>query len=225
MAKLKQRSKCADKSCTDNRLPNSKFCKKHRKIVSKKKYEAKIRTRRHKQLARAGPTVARLVEEMKKNDEYLNIDENIAIMSMIMRKNLERAERQGGIDAVLDRAKQFFIMLEKINRSLLTKAKIEEGLKHKIDIEVIDVALKQMLDIVKKHVSNPLTLRAIADNFAEVKVHDTTMRRHKPRDHYLKKLEETNMETRDMMEKMVVDRHLEKNVKKNRRKIKFALDK
>jgi len=224
MAKIKERSKCADKGCTNNRLSDSKFCKKHRRAMNKKEYQTKIRVRQNKRFAKAGNTVSQLVEEMKKNEEYLNIDDNIAIMTLIMKKNLERAERRDGIDGVLDQAKGFFIMLEKINRSLLTKAKIEEGLKHKIDIEVIDVALKDMLEIVKKHVPNPLLLRAIADEFAEVRVHDTPMRRHKPRDKYLKQLEETNMETREMMETMVKDRHVQKTTGRNRKKIKFALD-
>lgn len=230
MAKIKERVRCAKvkkngKQCKNNRIDGSKYCESHgafnpRSKRSRRKWANSIKTGKTSKILKAGQTVSRLVEEMKRNKHYLDIDENIAIMTTIMKKSLERAERRNGLDGVLDESKNFFIMLEKINRSLLTKAKIEEGLKHKIDIETIDVAMKQMIHIVKDHISNPLVMRSIADDFANIRVHDMPMKGHKPRSEHLKKLEEVNMETRELMGKIVAER----GITKRRRKIILGLD-
>ena len=238
--KIEKRIRCArtkknGKQCRNNRIGSSKYCESHgafnpnSKRSRKKKVWDKIKTGKTSKVLQAGSTVSRLVEEVKKNKDYLDIDENIAIMTTIMRQSLQRSENEGGLDAVLDNAKKFFAMLEKVNRAILTKSKIEEGLKHKIDIEVIDVALKQMLGIVKEHVNNPLTLRAIADDFGKVRVHDLPMHGHKPRDEYLKQLEETSMETREAMGR-IVGEHADLDNKdrlelRKRRKITFEMDK
>lgn len=236
--KIEKRVRCArikknGKQCKKNRIPPSKFCESHgafnpnSKRSRNKKVWSQIKTGKTSKVLQAGSTVSRLVEEVKKNKDYLDIDENIAIMTTLMRKSMERSENEGGLDAVLDNAKKFFTMLEKVNRAILTKAKIEEGLKHKIDIEVIDVALKQMLGIVKQHVNNPLILRSIADDFGKVRVHDLPMHGHKPRDEYLKQLEETSMETREMMGNIVgehADLESDKLEPRKKRKIIFETD-
>lgn len=230
MAKIKERVRCArikknGKQCKNNRIEGSKYCEAHGAFNpnskrSRRKWAGVIKTGKQSKILKAGHTVSRLVEEMKRNKDYLDIDENIAIMTTIMKKSLERAEQKEGLDGVLNQAKSFFIMLEKINRALLTKAKIEEGLKHKIDIETIDIAMKQMIHIVKQHVNNPLIMRKIADDFANVRIHDMPMKGHKPRNEHLKKLEEINIDTRELMGKIVADR----GIKKEKTKIVFDLD-
>jgi len=141
-----KRIKTSGSRCKKPRIQGSKYChthcgfnpnsKRHRKRVFNM-----IKTGKSSKILKAGTTVSRLIDEMKRNKDYLDIDENIAIMSTIMRKSLERAERKGGLDGVLNESNHLFRMLEQINRSLLTKSRIEEGLKHKIDIETIDLFL------------------------------------------------------------------------------------
>jgi len=192
--------------------------------MHRKRVFNQIKTGKQSKILKAGPTVSRLIEEMKKNEDYLDIDENIAIMTTIMRKSLERAEHRGGIDGVLDESKGLFTMLEKINRSLHTKAKIEEGLKHKIDIETIDLAMKNMMEILKSHVKNPLQLRKIADDFQNIRVHDLPMKGHKPRNEHLKNLEDLSMNTRDMAGAIVAqDMFKEKARKKKKKKKKRSI--
>lgn len=180
--------------CKNTRIPGSKFCTNHGAFNPNskrcmKRWKGSIKTGSESKHLLAGPMVTKLVEEVKRNDRYLDIDENIAIMTTIMKGALENAEQQGGFQKVVKKSKKFFWMLEKLQKGLLTKAKIEEGLKHKIDIETIEVAMIQLMNIVKREVDDPITLRRIADRFSKVRVHDMPVRGHKPRDEYLKQME------------------------------------
>jgi len=209
MSKIRKREKCTrikknGRRCKNYKMPDSDLCLSHgggKVITSKKKRKQWKNTIRHGQsstiLKKYGIRVSRLIGEVRRNKDYLDIDENVAVMTAIMRKTVERAEREGGMDKVLDEAKPIFQMLEKINRAILTKARIEEGLKHKIDIETIDIAMKQMIGIVQKCVKDPIILRKIADGFDDIKVHDLPMKNHKPRDDHLRELEELNNDMRE----------------------------
>lgn len=214
--------------CKRPKIQGSKYCHTHcgfnpnNKSHRKRRVFDRIKTGKTSKILKAGPLVSRLIDEMKRNKDYLDIDENIAIMSTIMRKSLERAEQVGGLDGVLDSSKHLFQMLEKINRSLLTKSRIEEGLKHKIDIETIDIAMRQMMGILKEHIKNPMMLRKIADDFSNIRVHDLPMKGHKPRNEHLKNLEELNSDVEQMTAKVVEAVQKKKNKKK--KKIKFEVD-
>lgn len=209
MAKVKKRGKCTrikknGRRCKNYKMPDSDLCLSHgggKVITSKKKRKQWKNTLRHGQssaiLRKYGISVSRLIGEVRRNKDYLDIDENIAVMTAIMRKTIERAEQRGGMDKVLDEAKPVFQMLEKINRAILTKARIEEGLKHKIDVETIDIAMKQMIGIVQRNIKDPIILRKIADGFDDIKVHDLPMKNHKPREEHLRELEELNNDMRE----------------------------
>jgi len=135
-------------------------------------------------------------------------------MTAIVRGSIVAAEKKGGIEGVLKKGKDFIWFLEKLQKSLLTKAKIEESMKHKIDIEVVDVAMRQMIYIVKRHVRDPLTLRAIADDFANVRVHEMPIRGKMPRQEALAQLEELDSNVRDVTEVLVHSEVLDKDSKK-----------
>lgn len=214
--------------CKRPRIQSSKFCHTHCGFnLNSKKHRAKvfnmIKTGKTSKILRAGTAVSRLIDEVKRSEDYLNIDENIAIMSTIMKQSLQRAEESGGLDGVLNESKNLFRMLEQINRSLLTKTRIEEGLKHKIDIETIDLAMRQMMGILKDHVKNPMMLRKIADDFGNIRVHDLPMKGHKPRNEHLKNLEKLNSDVEQMTVK-VVQSIQKKKKKKKKTKIRFEVD-
>ncbi len=212
MAKVKKRKKkkCkrinkkTGKQCNNWRMTDSDYCLNHNggKVhTSKRKRKIWNNQIKHGQssgvLKKYGIRVTRLIDEVKRSKDYLDVDENIAVMTGIMRKTIERAEEKGGIDGVLDESKPIFTMLEKINKGILTKARIEEGLKHKIDIETIDLAMKQMMGIINKHIKDPIIKRKMADEFDNIQVHDLPMKNHKPREEHLKNLEELNIDMRE----------------------------
>ena len=222
---IKIRKKCVKikkngNRCKMNRIAGSKYCEHHgafnpnSRRSRNRKVWSKITHGQSSKVLKAGPTISRLIQEVKRNKDYMDIDENIAIMILIMRKSIERAERDGGLDGVLDKSKDMFSMLEKVNRALHTKAKIEDGLKHKIDIEVVDIAIKQMMGILQKHIANPLVLRKIADDYSNIRVHDLPMKGHKPRQEHLRNLEQVNMDTRETMGDLVFNEMDEDDVEK-----------
>ena len=212
MAKIKKRKKkhCkhinkkTGKQCKSWRMTDSNYCLTHgggKVHTSKRKRRLWKDQIKHGQssgvLKKYGIRVTKLIDEVKRSKDYLDVDENIAVMTGIMRKTIERAEEKDGIDGVLDESKPIFTMLEKINKGILTKARIEEGLKHKIDVETIDLAMKQLMGIVNKHIKDPIIKRKMADEFDNVMVHDLPMKNHKPREEHLKNLEELNIDMRE----------------------------
>lgn len=208
--------------CKNTRIPGSRFCTNHGAFNPNSKrcmrnWKGLIKTGENSKHLLAGPKVTKLVEEVRRNNKYLDIDENIAIMTTIMKGALENAEKQGGFQRVVKKSKKFFWMLEKIQKGLLTKAKIEEGLKHKIDIETIEVAMIQLMNIVKKEVDDPITLRRIADRFSRVRVHDMPVHGHKPRDDYL--MQQENMDNNmKLLRGTVESEMLEDKPKKKKRR-------
>jgi len=211
MAKIKKRKKkkCKHvgkegKKCKSWRMPDSNYCLNHgggKVHTSKRKRRLWKNQIKHGQssgiLKKYGLRVTKLIEEVKRSKDYLDVDENVAVMTGIMRKTIERAEEKDGMDGVLDQSKPIFTMLEKINKAILTKARIEEGLKHKIDVETIDLAMKQMMGIINKHIKDPIIKRKMADEFDNIQVHDLPMKGHKPREEHLRDLEALNIDMRE----------------------------
>lgn len=147
------------------------FCKLHGGTGTKKtaggKYSKYIKTK----------ALAQKHLELMRDPEILNLSEEIAVLRTVLTEILEfkekilkeiRASKNSPLD--LDNAeKKYFGSLnflqdtvEKISRVVESKNRIEHGEKHVIKIEMIQVVLVQVVNILKKYVTDRNILSNVA---------------------------------------------------------------